>query len=64
MHKNLKKMSSLTVIVEDEFVEVSTAGLLAHEAMHHLRPEFLQGNGVREGFAAGLQGERFAHVTY
>lgn len=45
----------LTVVIQNKFVEISSARFLANILMHHFLSEFLECNGIRQWFAATLQ---------
>lgn len=51
------------VVIENQFIEVPAAGLLAYVGVNHIRSEFVEGNGIRQRFAAGLEGEGDRDVT-
>jgi len=53
----------LTVLIQDELIEVPATGLLAHIRVHHLGSQLLQGNGIGEGLAATLEGEGHLHIA-
>ena len=51
--KNEKKQkhNKLTVVIENELVKHSTAGLLSNVTMNHFRSQFVERYGVRQRFA-------------
>lgn len=51
------------VLIDDESIESLTAGLLADVLMNLVRPKVLHGDGVVDGLAAGLDGERIVGIT-
>lgn len=51
------------IIIENQFVEIASTRLLTHIGVHYVRTQLVQGNGVVQGFAAGLESEGYGDVT-